>query len=681
MNKKYIIFLIIVELITPLCSIWGNQSQIIRTKISTKTPISADYSPGIVTIMFGNDLEKTGVRNFGQALKLIPGVELTTDHTGIWQTMVRGVNRTFSYGNFKILINDIPLSKVFWINSVPNIPIEQIERIEVIRGPGAAMFGEFAMSGVVNLVTKERGLIRENINRVYSSFSSYNSYMGGASAYFSLTDYDFNFGMNVSGLKTDGSNIKTGPDKALILGNKSYAPGQTNEKMDFLSGIFTLQFNELFVQAYSFDHGQGDFFGFDHTLPPQNDYIVFRDRQWGIDAKQRINFSSSFYADFMLGFQTQLLKGDNIYLRGNPPDELFFNIYYKDSLLHGGVDFFWESNKKMASISQHKILVGYSFSKKEINQVWFESNFNPSISGIPLNKKIHLDGYEIGLNKGKYRLIHSITVQDILKLSRRFTLTGSLRFEKYNDLSDIILPRFAAVFRINKQNIIKAQYANAFRPPTFDEMYGKIAPIEGNPNLIPETIETYELGYIYRERDMDRVIRCTLFYSFLKDLILIDKGYKQNSGKSLLKGVELEFNQKLSKYLELNTNISYVNPEDRITYTKISESASIISNVSLKYEFPERLSLAFLYRYVSNRQRELWDIRNSLKNYNTLDFTATVLNLFGEIKGLNIRAGIKNLLNEDVRYPCLLGENNVVYYPEDFPGTSRSFWALISYNY
>jgi len=647
----------------------NRSTDIITTKIATKTPLIVDYVPGIVTILFGNDMELMGIRNVGDALKQVPGVDISYDNLGIWQTIVRGVSRTFSYGNFKVLLNNIPLNKVFWINPIPDMPIEQVERIEVIRGPGASIYGEFAMSGVINIITRGNGFARGKINRIYTSFG-YKNYTGGGVAFLSIPDKEFKIGINISDVQKDCSGLEAGPDIMVSYGLPSNSPGNLNEKMSFKTGIFTLNYKKFFAQAYLMDHAQGDFFGFDYAVPPYNDRSVFQDKQWGIELSQNLNIFSDFNAEFRLGYQQQFLETDSLYLTSI---NSIFDIYYKEYLLQGGLDLIWNPSE---IFSAHTISLGWSFNRTELGDIWLKIYSDQSQPQLTQS----LSGKELGLNNGTYRMINSITLQDIFQITKKFCLTSSLRYDHYNDLDEYFTPRLAGVYRLNRKNILKFQYAKAFRPPTFDEIYGKIAPMSGNPDLEPEKIETCELSYIYREGSLN-VARCTVFYSDLKNLILLSDDIKKNIDAAYLRGIELEYErQVIPGLLEFYSNISYQDAKSKKTDHNLYESTNILFNTSLVYHPVSHICLALSCRHVGSRYREIYDLRNNLKAYNSMDITASHSKIF-KLKGFLFQAGVKNLLDEDILYPSPLSNNNYPTYSEDFPFYPRKWWIKLSYKF
>src|ERR1043166_2434157 len=130
-----------------------------ETAVATKTRLNSDYVPGIVTVLEGDELEALGVRTAGEALGLVPGIQDTRDNRGSDLALVRALDFPFNVGNVQVLVNSIAMARSDGgINtSALQIPVEQIERIEVIRGPGSVIYGDFAFMGLGNIITRKDG--------------------------------------------------------------------------------------------------------------------------------------------------------------------------------------------------------------------------------------------------------------------------------------------------------------------------------------------------------------------------------------------------------------------------------------------------------------------------------------------------------------------------------------------
>ncbi|MEZ5584770.1 MAG: TonB-dependent receptor plug domain-containing protein [Candidatus Competibacteraceae bacterium] len=128
------------------------------TEIATKSRLNVDYVPGMVTVLQGRELETLGMRTVWDALALIPGVMLLQGRRGELFVGVRGFTSPFNSGNIKVLLNSSPMSRESsgLTSQALSLPIEQVERIEFIRGPNALLYGDFAYYGVLNILTRQK---------------------------------------------------------------------------------------------------------------------------------------------------------------------------------------------------------------------------------------------------------------------------------------------------------------------------------------------------------------------------------------------------------------------------------------------------------------------------------------------------------------------------------------------
>jgi len=114
-------------------------------------------APAAVTVLRGEDLRRAGVRSLAEAFRLVPGMQVARIDANKWAVSARGFNDRFA-NKLQVLIDGriaySPLfSGVFWEQQ--DTLLEDIERIEVIRGPGAALWGSNAVNGVINVITRK----------------------------------------------------------------------------------------------------------------------------------------------------------------------------------------------------------------------------------------------------------------------------------------------------------------------------------------------------------------------------------------------------------------------------------------------------------------------------------------------------------------------------------------------
>jgi iron complex outermembrane receptor protein len=129
--------------------------QVRVTSVSRK-PQPLNEAPAAVFVISSDDLRRSGATSIAEALRLAPGVQVARIDRNKWAISARGLNGRFA--NKLLVLQDgrrlynSAYSGVFW--NLQDTVLDNIDRIEVIRGPGAAMWGTNAVNGVVNIITK-----------------------------------------------------------------------------------------------------------------------------------------------------------------------------------------------------------------------------------------------------------------------------------------------------------------------------------------------------------------------------------------------------------------------------------------------------------------------------------------------------------------------------------------------
>src|SRR5882762_3990759 len=125
------------------------------TSVARKTE-TLSQSPAAIAVITEDDIRRSGAMSIPEALRLAPGIDAARLDANEWAISARGFNDVFA--NKLLVLQDgrtlySPLfSGVFW--DVQGTMLEDIDRIEVIRGPGATLWGANAVNGVINIMTK-----------------------------------------------------------------------------------------------------------------------------------------------------------------------------------------------------------------------------------------------------------------------------------------------------------------------------------------------------------------------------------------------------------------------------------------------------------------------------------------------------------------------------------------------
>ncbi len=578
------------------------------TAIATQTRMNANSVPGIVSVLDGAEMESLGMRSVWDALSWVPGLMTTRDGSGISLT-ARGLSFPFSSGNIKVLLNSKSMSQESsGINStILQIPIEQVERIEVVRGPGAVVYGDNAFMGLVNIITKS------DENRVFSRFESNGAIAGGA-----------------NGVYLDERNkVKVAANVYAFDHQSATTPNDRFASEDRQFGVFSLQYKDLAISAQSYHR--------DYDLRDRN---KIREGSDAITLQQSWAFSNELKSDWSFAYSQndyQLERND-----------------FSGNRFEGGVDLHWSGWRS------HQFWLKFSYVDEHIDQARMQrarpSQFNRPPPPLRLNDVT--------------RTYYSISLQDQFEVTEDLTITASLRFDHRDDIKeDFFTPRVSAVWRINDEHILKAQYAEGFRAPTFFEFYP-------NPqhNLNQETIETTELSYIHHQANYTGKV--VFFYSHIDNMIYPFRERFNNDKEAESFGVELEWMQQLTPYFKWQANVSYVDSWDTRNRNNSRSgdptAASWLSNIALFYKPMEKIMITARWNYVGERNNSTTDV----DAVHRLDLTLNATDLFDS--GFSLKLGVNNLFSDQRHHLLNLPVSGATLL--DY-GNQADVWLQLSYKH
>lgn len=652
-----------------------------QTEIATKTRLNADYVPGLVTVLHGEEMLALGARTVWEALRLVPGIEPSSDKIGARQILVRGVGGSFASGNMKILLNGHAMNSALsaTANPVLNLPIEQVEHIEVMRGPGSAVHGEFAYAGVLNVITRKTG------REVFLRAGEFDVFTAGGFAQWQGEDGRSGGSLNVGGWHAGGAGLNSGRD-ALYNGFNapqsalSNAPGAVDDEAEQRSVLLDLYRDALSLSLVYAEDGHGDHFGTINVLDAADERGVdYRNRYLMAQGKGNWALSEHLSAELALGWQqyenrfdTRLLPNGFVWFDATPaltvlPGGYVTEGYYEEQRVSADLDVHWDG------WANHRWLASVGIAYISVGEAWQRNNVHPvSLDALAQPQRFTKEDGVPWVSARRARRIASMTVQDEYRLADDVTLTAGARYDDYDDFGTNMSPRLAAVWRLDRQHILKAQYAEAFRPPTFYETGFA-------PDLEPETSRTIELAYAYKSAATEA--RLTGFHSRQNNLIVATGilGYA-NIDEVRVRGVEGEFEQRFGPHFRVEANLTLVDTE-RAAGAPVAGAANRLANLVLRYEPGSTRTYALWLRHVGAREREAGDPRAALPGYETVDLAATLGGL--GVKGLTLRIGVRNVFDRDVRYPAFntldLAGQPIRSYANDYLQPGRAGWLQFSY--
>lgn len=295
----------------------------------SRTPQKLSQSPAAVYVITQEDIQRSGATTIAEALRMAPGLDVARIDASRWAISARGFNDFFA--NKLLVLNDgrsvyTPLfSGVFW--DVQDTLLEDIERIEVIRGPGATLWGANAVNGVINIISKSAdqtlgGLVSAGGGNEERGFGSarYGAKAGEKGyyrAYVKYFDRD-NFASPQGGAATDGWDVfRTGFRNDWFMSEQSTLTFQG----DYYTGRAKQQVYAFapptFFQALA---GDGDMAGgnligtWKYKFSEDNDlalklYYDRTEREDRIHRERRNTYDADFQHRFALGERQSVLWG------------------------------------------------------------------------------------------------------------------------------------------------------------------------------------------------------------------------------------------------------------------------------------------------------------------------------------------------------------------------------------
>ena len=649
-----------------------------ETEIATKTKLNIDFVPGMVSVLHARELQRRGIETVVEALELVPGIQLSMAGAGQNQVIMRGTGKIFASSNIKYMVNGIQLNSTLNAQSaIYEIPIEQVERIEVIRGPGSSIYGEFGFAGVVNVITVS------DRDYAFVRHSSHNYSSVGGNAHFDQGDDGWSVDINVAASGASGGTVVSGPDK-VSAPNVSYAPGPSNEKQRSHSVILNGSYKDFEFQAHQIESAQGDAFGVNNILPPPEQRLVRTIHTRTLQLGWGKELSPHFTFDGKVGYQHLIFDADRIsvfpagFMVPNPspppaaavyPYGAFGSPRHRERKLYAGGELSFDPNPRQA------LLLGVEGARVRQTEASVARNYDPTAPWTGPMPVQRYTGSKSWIKNGLQRDFVGAYGQYQYRIMQPLTVTLGMRYDYYDDIGDAVSPRLAAVYRVSDRQTIKYQFARAFRPPTFLEMFGQNnIRIIGNPDIKPEKLTSHELGYIYN--DGKTIFRLTAFHIDVEDLIQAlngSPGTYSNQHPPPWVGGEAQLEMRVHRLLEVDANVSYLDTTADATDIQAG-IARVLGNVGLVLHPREGWNIGLQYRHVGERLRSSSDTRDPLKGYDVIDLTFNMEHIHD--RGLTVRVGVNNLFDETVRYAAPAGT-----YPEDYPRPGRAAWVQWAYQF
>lgn len=594
-------------------------------------------------------IEQTGADNLQVALQYLDGVidaGMGPNGTSVSSMTTKNVIRGVSNGTV-VMINGTPIN---WRTNynLENIPTSAVERVEVVRGGGAVLYGSQATGGVINIITKKT---LPNEVKVGLGNKGRQEYAVTANAGDLSIAYTYNKWGKLGYVSSSDSSIK--PEKTRVpVEMKQRFFG--SEKNDFLA---TYRLNDHADFLYNHDESASRW-AYTYTGITDPDYEDMNDHPRYI---RRYENDKDF-----LQFNFHGLDG----ISGH----VFYNY---NTLKTHGTDYYSSTGKKYAA---PKAVRGQEKNKTygyDVQKVWDGNPDQTFLIGTSLVRETFENetsdtGRNIISAFGSWE--RNLTAKDVLTLSGRGTWTtgGIQNFHNFSGQAQYL-------HKLDNTQSLYASVGQSFVLPTFSQMYsreqaGGISNIIGNPDLKPQKGLHYEAGW--KKEETNRQYKVALFTEKIGDNI----SYSGTSGRWYAinedfknHGIEASIRGQEDNGFTWHAGLTWQDPKSKQTTEKTSAKrywdrsyGRILLTGGVGYE-KEKWTTALNFSYLADRvQSPLAAHSHSVKPYLLTSMTVK----YSPNKSSDIMLAIDNLLNR---------KDIVSHTTSDYYATPRNF--ILSYRY
>jgi iron complex outermembrane receptor protein len=528
----------------------------IEIESSVKQKQSITEAPSVVTVITARQIRESGYLSIAEALNSTVGFDVITDYFQP-NLGIRGINGGMrSWSRLaKVMIDG---QSVAFRSSSDNyldlslIPIEVVEKIEIVRGPNSAIYGKNAFLGVINIITKSGSALQDNSVTHFGGFY-HQKPAYGISTVLGGQQNNIDFVLSSSFAQFDFSGLAP----MNIPESDIYSENDVTEQNEILP------FSVFAKLRYQSDR-IGDF-SLDVSHQNINHKHEFAD--WGtlthhnrISLKNsygRLRYAKDLFSDFQLNMavaysQSSPSNNEILDTDGDHSTWILRELKTSSIDLNGDLLYIFNENNNVTlgvdyTADMHEYQKYYTITETS------DKILNPGGS----------DGPNSFNNLGVFlQLILNPSSFFNLNFLKNLTITAGYRFDFHSIYEDVLTYRLAAVYPFTKSFSTKLMYGTSFNAPSSAQLYTNAmfsGDIIGNPELKPEKAKTLEWALIGRLTDHFS-FTSTVFYTTIDDKIeyLLPFGETSNItaaniSKVYSAGIESELN------VVFNNSTSYLN--------------------------------------------------------------------------------------------------------------------------
>ncbi|MDM7996613.1 MAG: TonB-dependent receptor [Acidobacteriota bacterium] len=631
--------------------------EVVVTVTATKYETPINKVAASLSVITAEELQSQSFPNqdLGDALRDVPGITLRRAYAPFPSYInIRGATESGTV----VLVNGLPTN---W-EITQAIPIDAIERVEILRGPASALYGANAVGGAVNIITKKG---KQGFSATAAGgYGSFDTKHGS----FSLNGGSDRFTLSMAGSldKSHGTNIvknKVSPGITMI-------DDDPYEKQSaFISAAYQLPNKGSVSVLYNFFHDE-------YTRGRPNVggdwYRHFAALSWQQPISDKLDFKAS------VGYRFD----DLVHLYDNGGT----NYALKQRRFMDYSEIPLELQLTAKAGMGHELTGGFFVNRQETDQD-YKTPSDAMIGNVHYNVRTT-----------------ALFIQDVWAATENLSLTAGLRFDRWRNYDNTFYnfvkknpgsrtdsswsPKLGVKYIFGDRTNLWASYAKGFLPPTpeqlFDDRTSGGNPRIPNPDLKPENTHSWETG-ISRFFGKSLEAKATGFYAITKDKILswFDSGNiwtNKNIGETRSYGIETDLVFRIDdnwaikgNYTWNNTKV-HENPVDRTLEGKdLPFAPHHKANLGVLYTRPYNFTLGATFRYLDDQETNDRNTRYTasgeeqfMRSSHVVDISASKYFRTSQnyLKGFELVFNIDNLFNEEYRTFYIYEDPGRVFYGE-----------------
>jgi vitamin B12 transporter len=555
---------------------------------ATKTETEADKTASSITVIDRAKIEQEQYRLLADALRIVPG--MTVINPGVTGNVATVLTRGTATKDTMLLIDGRPMPyNLAGSFNLETMALDNVERVEVLRGPAASLYGGRTMGGVINVITRSgRGLEKPETTAFFEA-GSYGTFREGVSTLGAAGDLDWGF--EASRTDTQGQRINSQYQQSNAAGKIGY---QIAEDLRF----------DLDLRYYTADVGVPG-----STAVNDSDNHLLTEF-WSISPRliwdttenwqQTLTFSHSEFRQVATGFTGFFQTNNRVSSRSD-----------------------WlEYQSTVKVLEDWTLTAGAWFQDQNITR------YNDTAQVLDIDQ-----------NQTNWALF----LQSQAEVLPGLNLLGGLRYDSFSDFEEAVTWRAGISYRVPVlKTLLHANYGTAYTPPTPQDLTPVFG---GNPNLLdPERSRGYEIGIEQPLSDNQLLLRATWFRNDIEDTYQYLPPFfiPTAVGEATTSGVESGIQWTPCQSFSANLNYTYLDATDDTNEARLVRRPrhSINGGITVKPHDDVTVSLSAVY--VIDREDFTFAGQSDVEDFLNVRLSAT----WRVTKNVEIFGRIENLLGD-----------------------------------